>query len=63
MEYHAGSIVRPQHPQSQRVTTVVNRLLNANRDLPEIQTKNWTVTVLDSPIKRAYTLPVSKDNF
>lgn len=62
MEKKAGIVVHPpQHPQSQRVTTLVNRLLNANSDLPEIHTKNWTVTVLVNPShSQCFILPVSK---
>ena len=59
MKIYAGRIVPPQDPQSQRVMKLAKRLLDANKDLPEIQTKNWTVTVINSPEFNAAVLPVS----
>lgn len=58
MEGHAGSIVSLQDPQFQRVTTLFNRLLDANKDIPEIHTVNWTVTVLVDPKHKAFTSTV-----
>ncbi len=59
MEDFSGKIVPPQHPCYRRVTRVANRLLKANKDLPQIYTKNWTVTVLEDPSFNAFVLPVN----
>lgn len=53
------SIVPPSHPYYYRVKKVANRLLSANRHMPQIYTKTWTVTVLDDPKQvNAFVLPV-----
>jgi len=41
----------------ERVVRVSNQLLRGNRDLRQIYDKNWTVTVVDQPIKNAFVLP------
>jgi len=41
----------------ERVVRVSNQLLKGNRDLRQIYDKNWTVTVVDLPIKNAFVLP------
>ena len=60
MGKYAGRIVPPEHPQSQRVIRLGQRLIDANKDIPEIHTKNWTFTVLNDPKKSAFSLFVSK---
>lgn len=59
MKICAGSVVPPQHSHSQRVMRLANRILDANKDLPEIRAiKNWTFTVLNDSSRAAFSLPV-----
>ncbi len=60
MEKYTGRIVPPEHPQSQRLIRLGKKLLDANKDIPEIHTKNWTFTVLNDSKKSAFSLFVSK---
>lgn len=53
----SNDIVSEKHQVYQRVTGVANRLLKGNRDLRQIYDKDWTVTVVDQPIKNAFVLP------
>jgi len=57
LEQLKGDIVSEKHPVYQRVTAVANRLLKGNTDLRQIYDKDWTVTVVDQPIKNAFVLP------
>ena len=53
-------ILHTDHPSYQRISKVVQRILQANKTLPEIYTKTWTITVLNEPtILNAFVLPVS----
>lgn len=53
-------IIPTHHPYYARVKRVANRLLLANKHLPQIYTKTWTITVLDDPGNmNAFVLPVS----
>ena len=63
MKQYTGSIVPPEHPHSQRVMMLANRLLDANKDIPEIHTKNWTFIVMNDPSERAFSLFVSNTYF
>ena len=63
MEIYAGSIIHPEHSQSKRVLKLANRILDANKDLPEIHTKNWTFIVMNDPSERAFSLFVSNTYF
>ncbi len=57
----ANQIVPIHHPYYARVKQVANRLLVANKQLPQIYTKTWTITVLDDPRNvNAFVLPVSQ---
>lgn len=56
---HANSFVPVDHPHYARVKRVANRLLKANKHMPQIYTKYWTITVLDEPSMNAFVLPVS----
>lgn len=48
------------NPAYYRVSLVANRLLQANRDLPQIHNKEWTITVVkEDNLQNAMVLPVS----
>nr|CAH0110056.1 unnamed protein product [Daphnia galeata] len=54
----ANNILPINHPYYARVKRVANRLLHANKHLPQIYTKTWTITVLDdSKNMNAFVLP------
>ena len=56
----ANYIVPTDHPLYNRVKRVANRLLIANKNMPQIYTKMWTITVLNDPGNvNAFVLPVS----
>jgi Zn-dependent protease with chaperone function len=57
LEELGPDIVPHKHPISERVVTVPNRILQGNRDIRQIYDKNWTVTVVDQPVKNAFVLP------
>ncbi|XP_053205026.1 metalloendopeptidase OMA1, mitochondrial-like [Panonychus citri] len=49
------------HPICRRIERVAMRILNANQDIKQIFTKNWTVTVVDAPeIKNAFVTPTGQ---
>jgi len=50
-------IANHRNPIYKRVVQVSNRLLQGNKDLRPIYDKNWTVTVVDQPVKNAFVLP------
>eukprot|EP00092_Neocalanus_flemingeri_P028561 GFUD01031017.1.p1 GENE.GFUD01031017.1~~GFUD01031017.1.p1 ORF type:complete len:385 (+),score=130.30 GFUD01031017.1:323-1477(+) len=50
-------ILPDRHPIYERVVKVSNRILQGNRDIRQIYDKNWTVTVVDQPVKNAFVLP------
>jgi len=57
-EAYADHIVNTSHGHYTRISKVVNRLLKANTDLPQVYTKKWTITVLDDPNSiNAFVLP------
>lgn len=54
-------IVPINHPIYRRVGRVANRILAANRDIPQIKSKNWGITVIDKPeVTNAFVLPEGK---
>lgn len=54
----ANRIIPTHHPYYTRVKRVANRLLLANKHLPQVYTKTWTITVLDDPGNmNAFVLP------
>ena len=57
LDEFSDDIVPGSHPLYNRVVTVSNKILHANRDLRQIYDKSWTVTVVDQPIKNAFVLP------
>jgi len=57
-ENYKDQIVKTSHPVYSHVAEVVNRLLKANKDIPQVFTKTWTITVLDEPKTiNAFVLP------
>ncbi|XP_046637255.1 metalloendopeptidase OMA1, mitochondrial-like [Daphnia pulicaria] len=55
---YASRIEPIKHPYYARVKRVADRLLYANKHLPQIYTKTWTITVLDDPRNmNAFVLP------
>jgi len=57
LEELGPDIVQHRHPIYERVVNVSNRILQGNRDIRQIYDKNWTVTVVDQPVKNAFVLP------
>lgn len=56
----SDTLVPVNHPYYDRVKRVANRLLRANKHMPQIYTKHWTITVLNDPNSvNAFVLPVS----
>lgn len=51
------NIVPERHPVYDKVAKVANRILRGNRDLRQIYDKDWTVTVVEDPMKNAFVLP------
>ncbi|XP_022643597.1 metalloendopeptidase OMA1, mitochondrial-like [Varroa destructor] len=45
------------HAYVRRMKSVAEQLLAGNRDLPQIYEKNWSVSVIDSPLQNAFVLP------
>lgn len=50
-------IVPERHPVYDKVAKVANQILRGNRDFRQIYDKDWTVTVVDDPMKNAFVLP------
>jgi len=51
------SIIPTSHPCHKRVASVSDKLLMANRDIRQICDQQWTVTVVDKPIRNAFVHP------
>ncbi|KAF7393584.1 hypothetical protein HZH68_010403 [Vespula germanica] len=54
LEEHKGLLVAKDHPAYKRLIKIIENILIKNRDLISIENKNWTLTIIDSPIKNAY---------
>lgn len=63
MENFKDFIVPTTHPAYKRLLRVVNRILEANQDLPQVKEREWTLSVIDKDDPNAYVLPVSYSNF
>lgn len=61
MEQHTNLIVPKNHPAYIRLSSITDRILIANEDLPQIARREWTLTVIDSDSKNAFVLPVSSN--
>ncbi|XP_048511921.1 metalloendopeptidase OMA1, mitochondrial-like isoform X2 [Athalia rosae] len=57
LEEHKDHILPKDHPIYKRLLKITNRILNANKDLPYVKDKQWTLSVIDNPTKNAYVLP------
>ncbi|KAG7164354.1 Metalloendopeptidase OMA1-like 2 [Homarus americanus] len=54
-----GHLLLPEnHSMVDRVRRVGNRILQANNTIPQLYTKEWTVTVIDHPMVNCFVLPV-----
>lgn len=58
MQKMQNQVLPPNHPSVYRVQKVVNRILEANKDIPEVKDKKWGVAVINSSIENAFVLPV-----
>lgn len=56
LELLKGKLLRGDHKDCKRVAKIVNQLLNGNRDLEIIYTKNWSISVVDDPRMNAFVL-------
>lgn len=57
LEEHRGSLVSYNHPAYKRLIKIIRNILNKNKDLNGVNEKDWTLTIVDSPIRNAYVLP------
>ncbi|CAD6204824.1 GSCOCG00002999001-RA-CDS [Cotesia congregata] len=57
LENFKDFIVPTTHPAYKRLLRVVNRILEANQDLPQIKEREWTLSVIDKDDPNAYVLP------
>jgi len=57
LEEFGPDILPDRHHIYERVVKVSNRILQGNKDIRQIYDKNWTVTVVDQPVKNAFVLP------
>ncbi|XP_034939463.1 metalloendopeptidase OMA1, mitochondrial-like [Chelonus insularis] len=54
---HREFIVPVTHPAYVRLSKITDRLLKANQDLPQVQQRQWTLSVVNSEEMNAYVLP------
>lgn len=54
---HQNSILPLSHPTYKFVGSVTDRLLLGNKDLKQIYSKSWSITVIDNPQPNAFVLP------
>lgn len=57
LEQNEGRLLPHTHPAYRRLINIIERILKANQDLQAVQDKEWSLTVVDEPIKNAYVLP------
>lgn len=57
LEEHKDSIVPHDHPVYKRLIRIIKNILLSNRDINFMNEKEWTLTIIDSPLKNAYVLP------
>lgn len=61
LQQYKKDIVPPYHPHYQRIARVANKILLSNRELSQIKSKNWAITVVDRPdITNAFVTPHGK---
>eukprot|EP00095_Tigriopus_kingsejongensis_P011220 maker-scaffold1959_size23944-snap-gene-0.7 protein:Tk11220 transcript:maker-scaffold1959_size23944-snap-gene-0.7-mRNA-1 annotation:"metalloendopeptidase OMA1 " len=54
---HEKALIPDGHPIYERVAGVAQRILRANRDIPEVLKKSWTISVIDAEERNAFVLP------
>eukprot|EP00092_Neocalanus_flemingeri_P009821 GFUD01010583.1.p1 GENE.GFUD01010583.1~~GFUD01010583.1.p1 ORF type:complete len:457 (-),score=103.11 GFUD01010583.1:147-1517(-) len=57
LEEYEEDIVENNNLLYQQVTKVANRILEGNKDIPEIFGKNWTILLVNKDIENAFVLP------
>ena len=57
LEEHSKSIVSNENKIYKEVSEIVQRLLKANKDLPQIHDKSWTIILVDENTENAFVLP------
>ena len=59
LEDNEENILPDNHPIHKRVQCVVNRILEANKEIEAISQRNWKITVIKDETINAMVLPVS----
>ncbi|XP_012277470.1 metalloendopeptidase OMA1, mitochondrial [Orussus abietinus] len=57
LEQHKKLIISAKHPVYIKLQKITEILISANKDLPVVSEKKWSLSVIDSPLKNAYVLP------
>ncbi|XP_070563723.1 metalloendopeptidase OMA1, mitochondrial-like [Ptychodera flava] len=57
LEKYSDSMVDSSHPVYDLVVKVTERLLDANREVNELQGKSWSVHIINEPEQNAFVLP------
>ncbi|KAK2589191.1 hypothetical protein KPH14_002003 [Odynerus spinipes] len=57
LEQHKELLVSRDHPAYKRLVRIIKNILIKNKDLISINEKEWTLTIVDSPLKNAYVIP------
>jgi len=55
---HKNDLVPKFHPAYKRLLKVMEKILIANKDLKSMRDTQWTLTVISTPLKNSYILPV-----
>ena len=59
LENNKGKIVSHQHPVYNMVIGIVQRIVDANKDMEFFRDQTWTVWVVDDQEPNAFVLPES----
>ncbi|XP_024940455.1 metalloendopeptidase OMA1, mitochondrial [Cephus cinctus] len=57
LETFKDTLITKDHPTYKKLIKITEQILNANKDLESIKDKQWTLTVVNSPLKNSYVLP------
>ena len=60
MEENKDNILGSESPYTLRALRVSNRLFIANKQIPEVESINWKLTVVKNDITNAMAFPVFK---
>lgn len=60
LERFHDQIVDLNSPYTHRALRVANRLFQSNKDIPEVGSINWTLTVIKGDLVNAVAFPVCK---